>query len=85
MTTDRINVRLPILLGEHVDKMLKCFYETPSEYIRDLIRRDMEKYEMYEAKEQILKGYKDFVQNKYFESSGNFIEDLNRAKEFGLE
>ena len=40
---------------------------------------------MYEAKEQILKGYKDFVQNKYFESSGNVIEDLNRAKEFGLE
>lgn len=85
MTTDRINARLPILLGEHVDKMLRCFYETPSEYIRDLIRRDMEKYEMYEAKESIINGYKDIVQGKFIESCGNFIEDIRKAEEMGLE
>jgi antitoxin ParD1/3/4 len=80
MTTDRINARLPMSLARHVEKMINDFYETPSEYIRDLIRRDMEKIELYQAKEQILEGYKDLSQGKYFKSSGNFKDDLKEFK-----
>lgn len=76
MTTERINARLPISLAKHVEKMINDFYETPSEYIRDLIRRDLEKFELYQAKEQILQGYKDASQGNYFKSSGDFKQDL---------
>jgi antitoxin ParD1/3/4 len=80
MTTDRINARLPASLAEHVDKMIGAFYETPSEYIRDLIRRDMEKLELYQAKEQLLEGYQDAAQGKVFKSSGDFKSDLKIFK-----
>ncbi|HAM10463.1 MAG TPA: CopG family transcriptional regulator [Bacteroidales bacterium] len=79
MTSDRINARLPLSLAQHVEKMINDFYETPSEYIRDLIRRDMEKIELYKSKELILEGYKNASQGKYFKSSGDFKNDL---KEF---
>ena len=80
MSTDRINARLPIFLAQHVEKMISDFYETPSEYIRDLIRRDMEKIELYQAKEQLLEGYKDVSQEKYIKSSGDFKQDLKLFK-----
>jgi antitoxin ParD1/3/4 len=79
MSTERINARLPASLAEHVEKMINMFYETPSEYIRDLIRRDMEKLELYQANKQLLEGYKDASQGKYIKSSGNFSDDM---KEF---
>lgn len=81
MSTDRINARLPHSLGEHVKKMISNFYETPSEYIRDLIRRDMEKLELYQAKEKILEGYKDASQGRYIKSSGDFMQDLKEFKD----
>jgi antitoxin ParD1/3/4 len=80
MSTDRINARLPLSLSEHVEKMISSFYETPSEYIRDLIRRDMEKFELYQAKENILEGYKDAAQGRYIKSSGDFKKDLQEFK-----
>ena len=40
---------------------------------------------MYEAKESIINGYKDIVQGKFIESCGNFIEDIRKAEEMGLE
>ncbi len=80
MSTDRINARLPVSLAQHVEKMISAFYETPSEYIRDLIRRDMEKFEFYQAKEQLVEGYKDADQGKYLKSAGNFKQDLQKFK-----
>jgi antitoxin ParD1/3/4 len=80
MSTERINARLPGSLANHVDKMISAFYETPSEYIRDLIRRDMEKFELYQAKEQLLEGYKDASQGRYIKSSGDFKQDLKELK-----
>ncbi len=85
MSTDRINARLPFSLSMHVEKMLENFYETPSEYIRDLIRRDMEKIELYQAKEQILQGYKDIKAGKYFKSTGDFFTDLEQAESLGWD
>ncbi len=80
MSTDRINARLPNTLAQHVEKMISEFYETPSEYIRDLIRRDMENLELYYAKEQILEGYKDAAHGRYIKSSGDFKQDLKEFK-----
>ena len=80
MTNERINARLPQSLAEHVEKMISVFYETPSEYIRDLIRRDMEKLELYQAKEQLLEGFKDASGGKYIKSSGDFRQDLKKFK-----
>ena len=42
---ERINARLSQPLAEFVDRMVgeAGLYETPSEYVRDLIRRDMER------------------------------------------
>jgi Arc/MetJ-type ribon-helix-helix transcriptional regulator len=44
IASDRINTRLSKPLAEHVARLVgpKDFYETLSEYIRALIRRDME-------------------------------------------
>lgn len=80
MSPDRINARLPASLAEHVEKMIGSFYETPSEYIRDLIRRDMEKLELYQAKEQLLEGYQNTAQGRVFKSDGNFKADLEMFK-----
>lgn len=88
MTSDRINARLPQSLAEHVEKMISLFYETPSEYIRDLIRRDMEKLELYQAKEKLLEGYKDALEGKYIQSSGDFrqdLENLNNKEQNGWQ
>ena len=43
--SERINARLSQPLAEFVDRMVgkAGLYETPSEYVRDLIRRDMER------------------------------------------
>ena len=42
--SERINARLSQPLAEFVDRMVgeAGLYETPSEYIRDLVRRDQE-------------------------------------------
>ena len=80
MASGRINARLPVSLAQHVEKMISDFYETPSEYIRDLIRRDMEKIELYQVKEQLLEGYKDASRGKYLKSSGDFKQDLQEFK-----
>ena len=44
---ERINARLSRPLAEFVDRMVgeAGLYETPSEYVRDLIRRDRERAE----------------------------------------
>jgi len=82
MATERVNARLTVSLAEHVEKMTSHsgYYETPSEYIRDLIRRDMEKFELYYARDSILEGYKDASMGKIFKSSGNFKKDIVKFK-----
>lgn len=49
----RLSITLPPDLVEHVD-MATCegaMYDSPSEYIRDLVRRDMERINKLERKE----------------------------------
>ncbi|MFQ5481674.1 MAG: CopG family transcriptional regulator [Nitrospinaceae bacterium] len=56
-------------------------YETPSEYIRDLIRRDMENRGSDYVREAILDGYRDMAAGHYFKSTGDFKRDMTLLEE----
>ncbi len=77
MASDRVNTRLPQPLADHVASVVgpQGYYETPSEYIRSLIRRDMEETDIYQTRESIREGYKDIAAGRYFKSTGDFAKD----------
>ncbi len=77
-TSDRINARLSGALADFVERMVgeAGLYETPSEYIRDLIRRDMERREGQFVQDAILAGYQDMAAGRSFGSSGDFKADM---------
>ena len=76
MAPNRINTRLPEPLAEHIARVVgpKGLYETPGEYIRSLIRRDMES-ETFQGYREILKGFEDFAQGRVYESTGDWEQD----------
>jgi antitoxin ParD1/3/4 len=76
--SERINARLSQPLAAFVDRMVgqAGLYETPSEYVRDLIRRDMERREGQFVQDAILAGYQDLAAGRVFESSGDFRVDM---------
>lgn len=76
--TERINARLSQPLAEFVDRMVgeAGLYETPSEYVRDLIRRDMERRDGQFLQDAILAGYRDLAAGRVFASSGDFKTDM---------
>ena len=81
--TTRINARLSGPLADYVDRMVGAqgLYETPSEYIRDLIRRDMERRALHAEQDAILEGYTDLAAGRVFASSGNFETDMKTLAE----
>jgi antitoxin ParD1/3/4 len=76
--SERINARLSQPLAAFVDRMVgqAGLYETPSEYVRDLIRRDMERREGQFVQDAILAGYQDLAAGRVFESSRDFKADM---------
>ena len=76
--SERINARLSQPLAEFVDRMVgkAGLYETPSEYVRDLIRRDMERRDGQCVHDAILAGSRDVAAGRVFESSGDFRTDM---------
>ena len=76
--SDRINARLSQPLAEFVDRMVgeAGLYEIPSEYVRDLIRRDMERRDGQFVQDAILAGYRDLAAGRVFASSGDFKVDM---------
>lgn len=76
--SDRINARLSQPLAEFVGRMVgeTGLYETPSEYVRDLIRRDMERRDGRFVQAAILAGYRDLAAGRVFASSGDFKADM---------
>lgn len=76
--SERINARLSQPLAEFVERMVgeDGLYETPSEYVRDLIRRDMERREGGIVQDAILSGYRDVAAGRVFASSGDFKTDM---------
>lgn len=75
---ERINARLSQPLSEFVERMVgkTGLYETPSEYVRDLIRRDMERRSGQLVEEAILAGYQDVAAGRMLASSGDFAADM---------
>jgi antitoxin ParD1/3/4 len=75
---ERINARLSQPLSEFVERMVgkSGLYETPSEYVRDLIRRDMERRDGQLLQDAILTGYQDLATGRVFASSGDFKADM---------
>lgn len=80
MASDRINTRLSRPLAEFVESLVgeDGLYETPGEYVRDLIRRDMEQREGRVVREAILSGYRDLAEGAMFPSTGDFHQDMQR-------
>ena len=78
MLSTRINARLSGALAAFVARMAggDGLYETPSEYIRDLIRRDMERREGRSERDSILTGYRDLAADRMFASTGDFKKDM---------
>lgn len=78
MASSSINTRLSRPLADFVAGMVgeAGLYETPSEYIRDLIRRDMEQREGHTVREAILTGYRDLAEGAVFASTGDFQQDM---------
>ena len=76
MTSDRLNTRLPQALAEHVERVAgpQGMYETPSEYVRALIRQDMEEVKT-NAYRAIIEGFEDIAEGRYVESSGDWKQD----------
>jgi len=76
--SERINARLSQPLAEFVERMVgeSGLYETPSEYVRDLIRRDMERREGQLLQDAILSGYRDLAAGRVYASSGDFKTDM---------
>lgn len=74
--TDRVNARLPKPLAEHVDRMVGAdgLFETPSEYLRSLIRRDMES-DSSRIYSSIIEGFEDIKEGRYMESTGDWKKD----------
>ena len=61
--------------GEYIMAVTKDICKKPSEYIRDLIRRDMER-RAYPEQQAILDGYRDLASGAVFTSSGDFDQDM---------
>lgn len=78
--TDRVTARLSPPLAEYVRRMVgeSGLYGTPAEYVRDLIRRDMERQDVRQLEEAVLDGYRDLASGHVFESTGDFQADMSR-------
>ncbi len=73
-----INAHLPHPLAEFVARMVgeSGLYETPAEYVRDLIRRDMERREGQQLQDAVLDGYRDLAAGRVLASDGDFQADM---------
>lgn len=64
-----LNVSLPDELRAFLDRQTQGdgSYSTPSEYVRDLIRRERERIEVEQIRHSFLQGYRDLAEGRYEE------------------
>jgi antitoxin ParD1/3/4 len=76
MTPHRINARLSGLLADHVAHVVgpDGLYETPSEYIRALIRQDMAQSTAH-IYGKIREGLEDMAQGRILKPHGTWEQD----------
>ena len=72
--TVRLNATLSDFVAANVGE--RGAYDKVSEYVRDLIRRDMERRDGQFVQEAILTGYRDLAAGRVFASSGDFKTDM---------
>ena len=82
-TTESVNVRMDASLIRFIDSFINPngSYESRSEVLRDLIRKEMEKQEKLDIQNSIKQGYKDLAEGRFLTSSGDIFKDLERYKE----
>ena len=72
-----MNVSLPDAMKDWVEGQTQTGrYSNASDYVRDLIRRDMERRDGQFVQEAILAGYRDLAAGRVFASSGDFKTDM---------
>ena len=76
----RLNTTLPDPLARYVGEMTGkgALYETPSEFIRDLVRRHMEKSQEHERQEVRAVLSQSLLENDYSEWTNSDLEDARR-------
>ena len=77
-----INLSLTDELKEFIQKNAGdgTVYSTPSDYVRDLIRHEMDRKEASEARSKILKGYQDAASGKLTPYTGDIKAELHVFK-----
>ena len=87
--SERINARLSQPLAEFVDRMVgeAGLYETPSEYVRDLIRRDMNNDPNELLRQRLISGYKQLGEGNFREIPVSEIYDrvMKRLDDEGVQ
>ena len=76
--TTTMTVRISGALSEFVASNVgeNGSYENISEYVRDLIRRDMERREGQLLQDAVLDGYRDLAAGRVLASDGDFQADM---------
>jgi antitoxin ParD1/3/4 len=55
-------------------------YSTPSEFLRDVLREKKERMEAAELREGIVEGYRDLIEGRVIEFTGNLRKTMKEAK-----
>ncbi len=55
-------------------------YATPSEFLRDVLREKKERMEAAELREGIVEGYRDLIEGRVIEFTGNLRKTMKEAK-----
>lgn len=56
-------------------------YATPSEFLRDLLRDKKERQEAAAIRDGVLEGYRDLIEGRSVEFTGNLRSSLDEAKQ----
>jgi antitoxin ParD1/3/4 len=77
-----INLSLTDELREFVDRNSGdgSLYATPSEFVRDILRRQKERQEAAAARDAILEGYQDAIAGRTHEFKGDLKSLLKKVK-----
>ena len=55
-------------------------FATPSEFLRDVLREKKERMEAAELREGIVEGYRDLIEGRVIEFTGNLRKTMKEAK-----
>ena len=78
-----INLSLTEELRAFIDRNCgdRGLYATPSEFLRDLLREKKERQEAAALRDGVLEGYRDLIDGRALEFTGNLRSNLKEAKQ----